>query len=120
MDPTNDSFFMLFDLISLGCGMYILFTYVKLRMAGRLFPNTLLVPKDRSPKDCLDSEAYIRYIQPRLLIIGIFVTLFGLINFLNEFLHLYNYQIGLVLTGVALVALGWYAVCSGKANRKYF
>lgn len=116
----DNSFFMIFDLISLGCGIYILYTYAKLRIAGRLFPNGLLIPKDRSPKDCSDSEGYIRYIQPRLLIIGIFITIFGALTLVNEYLHFMDTNAILASIGVALAVLIWYGVCSGKANRRYF
>ena len=109
MDHMDDSFFMIFDLISLGCGIYLLYTYIKLRMAGRLFPSSLLIPKDRSPKDCKDSAAYIRYIQPRMLMIGILITLFGAVSLVNEYLHF-----------PAFAVVVWYGVCSGKANRRYF
>ena len=116
----SDSFLMIFDLISLMCGVYILYTYVKLRMACRLFPSSLLIPSGKSPKDCLDSEGYIRYMLPRLLIIGIPITLFGMVNLANEYLQLFDYQVGLIMTGVAFVFIVWFAVCTAKANRRYW
>lgn len=120
MDHMDDSFFMIFDLISLGCGIYLLYTYIKLRMAGRLFPSSLLIPKDRSPKDCKDSAAYIRYIQPRMLMIGILITLFGAVSLVNEYLHFLSFYASIGSTFAAFAVVVWYGVCSGKANRRYF
>ena len=116
----DNSFLIIFDLISIGCGGYILYTYLKLHMAGRLFPNSLLVPTGKSPKDCLDSEAYIRYIKPKMLIIGILVTLFGLVSLLTEYLSFFSANVSLILTGVIFVCIIWYGICSGKANRTYW
>lgn len=116
----DNSFFMIFDLISTACGGYILFTWFKLHVAGRLFPNGLLIPNGKSPKDCLDAEAYIRYIKPKMLIIGVIVTAFGLTSLINQYVTLYNSQVGLILTGVIFAAIVWFGVCSSKANRRYW
>ena len=116
----TDGFLMIFDVISLVCGVYILYSYVKLRMAGRLFPNSLLIPSGKSPKDCLDPEGYIQYIQSKLLVVGIPVTVFGIINIINEYMKLFSYQISLIMTGVVLLIIIWFAVCSSKANRRYW
>lgn len=113
-------FTSMFDVISLACGVYILITWFKLHAAGRLFPNSLLIPRDKSPKDCLDPAAYIGYIGPRLLIVGIVVTLSGVAGLLNTWLGLYGFWVGEGIIVLCLAALVWYCICSSRANKKYW
>ena len=116
----ENSFLMFFDLIAIGCGVYMLYTWYKLKLAGRLFPNALLIPKDKSPKSCADPEGYIRYIQPRTLITGIFITVFGIINMVNEYAQFYGLIGSEILVGVNLVVIIWYGVCYSKAVKLYW
>lgn len=116
----DDGFLKLFDLISTACGVYILYTYVKLRMVGRLFPNSLLVPNGQKPSDCVDEAGYIRYLQPRLLIIGAAITLLGLAMLGDGLIYTLSRPVGMVLIGLALAFIIWYGVCSVKANRRYW
>ena len=116
-----DSFFMIFDGIAICFGIYIIFTFVKLKIAGRLFPNALLIPKDQKVNDCQDAQAYIRYIGPRLLILGISVMLYGIGSVI---LDLVTFEgIGIVhlsMTVVALAFLFWFGYCNRKAFQLYW
>ncbi len=108
------------DFISLACGGYILYTWLKLRAAGRLFPNSLLVPRDKTPRDCLDQAAYIRYISPRLLTVGLVITLTSVLGLVNSWLRFYGLWVSEGMIVVCLAALAWYAVCSRRAGRLYW
>lgn len=117
----NDSFLMMFDMISLACGVFCIYTCIKLRQrGGKLFNNSLLIPKGKTEKDCLDEEAYSAYIAPKLMVLGILITLFGAVNLLNEYLNLYGLLVSEILTGCAFVSVVWYAVCNSKANKRYW
>ena len=117
----NDSFMMMFDIISLGCGGYCLFTFMKLHMTrGALFPNSLLIPNGMTPKDCTDPKTYTKYIGPKLLILGIVTAAFGLINMANSYFDLFTLLVSEILTGVALATVIWYGVCSSKANKRFW
>ena len=111
-----DSFFMIFDGIAICFGIYIVFTVIKLKIAGRLFPNMILIPKDKKVSDCRDAQEYIHYIGPRLLILGISVMLFGIGSLILDFVTFEG--IGIVhicMTVIALAFLFWYAYCNRKA-----
>lgn len=116
----DDSFMMFFDLISIGCGCYILYTWLKLRTAGILFPNNLLIPKDKSPKQCKNQEEYIRYILPKTLITGIVITVFGIVSLINEYAKFFGLLGSELLILGSLVAIAWYGVCLGKAGKRYW
>ncbi len=115
-----DGFSSFFDLISLFCGGYILVTWVKLRVAGRLFPNGLLIPKNKTVKDCLDAPGYIRYVSPRLLIVGVIVTLSGVLGLLNGALQLYGVLVSEIFIMICLAVLVWYAICTVRANKRFW
>lgn len=115
-----DGFSSFFDLFSLLCGGYILVTWIKLRVAGRLFPNGLLIPKNKTVKDCADAPGYIRYLSPRLLIVGVIVTLSGVLGLLNETLDLYGVLVSEIIVAVCLTVLIWYAACTVRANKRFW
>ena len=66
----NNSMNDLMNLISVLCGGYCLYTWFRLVREKRLFENGILLPKDRKPEDCVDEDAYIRIIRPKLGILG--------------------------------------------------
>ena len=116
-----DSFFTIFDGIAVCFGIYIIFTVIKLKIAGRLFPNAILIPKDQKVSDCRDAQEYIRYIGPRLLILGIAVTLYGICSVVLDFITFDGISIvHLSMTVVALALIIWYACCNRKAFQLYW
>ena len=116
----DQSFLMMFDFISIGCGVYILYTLIKLQAYGRLFPNSLLIPNGKSPKDCNDPQGYITYLKPRLLILGIFVLLFGLLSLLNESMQFFSFAGTMIFVAVTFAVIAWYGVCSTKTFKRYW
>ena len=123
-------FELYFNIITLACGVYALYTAIKLWKLNKLFPNQLLVPKDAKPGDCLDEEGYVGYVKPRLLILGIVLTVVGGICLADskwqisamlfsgaEKASFYLVEGGIVL---CLVALVWYMFCWTKARKLYW
>lgn len=82
----NNSMNDLMNLISVLCGGYCLYTWFRLVREKRLFENGILLPKDRKPEDCVDEDAYIRIIRPKLGILGLVVFLFGVFSATQYFL----------------------------------
>lgn len=120
----------LFNLITLGYGLYAVYTWFRL-LREPLFSNPLLIPKDQSPRDCLDAETYVAYIRPRTLILGIIAVASGGVGLAGEaagFLTAAAAAIGmdvstfqlLFLVAVPLAVVIWFAVCLARAQRKYF
>lgn len=117
------------NLITLFCGIYCLYTGIKLKMKGELFPNQLLLPKDTKPEDCLDQEGYIAYIAPRLLVAGVIYTLVGVISlvvsrldvtvYFPQYPELASYvnMGGIVLS---LISLVWLVVCWMKSKKLFW
>ena len=115
-------FNMIIDLIGLGCGLYCMYTWLKLTLSGRLFKNSLLVPKEKSVDDCLDEAGYVAYIKPRLGVLAIVTLIYGVSITLNDALAepFMPYPWYLVPLAAVVGVLVWYAVCNSHANRDYF
>ena len=116
----DQSFMMLFDFISIGCGAYILYTFIKLQAYGRLFPNSLLIPNGKQPKDCDDATGYIAYVKPRMLIVGVVVLVFGILSLINESLQFLDFTASMICTGITFLFIVWYGICSSKAFKLYW
>ena len=119
----DSSMFLMLDLVSLGCGLYCLYTWIRLIVEKRLFKNGLLIPKDKTAEDCLDEAGFIAYMKPRLAVLSIVTMLYGVLQLLNDSVlqtPLLNLWQTLALLGVVLAVLVWYAIASSKANREYF
>jgi len=119
------------NMIALGFGVYSLYVVWKLGPENKLFPNGLLVPKDRTVEECLDSESYVQYMKPRTVALGIVLVLEGLFAILNETLGLLVRWFGelsstmnLLLLEIpiiiALVVIIWYSVVLVKAQKMYW
>ena len=111
---------MIFDYISIGCGVYILYTFVKLMIYGRLFANSLLIPSGKKPEDCDDPAGYIAYVKPRLLVVGIVVLVFGIVSLINESLQFFTFAASMASVGFTFLVLIWYGICSSKAYKLYW
>lgn len=94
-----------FNIVGLAAGIYCLYTWFKLKKAGKLFANQLLVPKDAKPEDCLDEEGYIRLMSPCLLLVGLVWGLSGGVGMANGQWHF------LTERGSFYFALGSSIVC---------
>jgi len=116
----DDSFLLIFDYISLACGVYCLYVYMKLRLTKHLFKNSILLPSGKEPKDCLDEEAFVAYMRPKLLVLGIVTFLFGVLCLVDEKFNIYNLLVNEILTGISFLTVVWFGVCSSKANKRYW
>lgn len=119
-----------FDLVTVLCGAYCLFTAIKLRIVGHLFPNQLLIPGDSRPEDCIDEDAYISYIWIRLLIAGAVCLISGVIALVENSWKIITdllpghpdagRYIALVSVGVSIVAVVWVIACWLKAKKLFW
>lgn len=108
----------LLGLFALMCGIYCLYGYYMLKVKGQIV-TTILLPKGVDVKKCKDYKAYCKEAELPLLILGVTVVLYGASD-------LYNTYVGgagvlfLVMLGLMLAALIYFAVQVRKINKKYF
>ena len=128
-----DSFSTILDVLILatifGSGGYALYTYIRLRREWRIFNSVFLTPSECPPDECQDTDAYLEYVQPRLLILSIACFAAGLLFLpvalpnLSEIMNLGTVGYNILLFGAPLtgfVALVWYMFCQGKAAKRFW
>lgn len=110
------------DVVLLGCGVYCLYTWLRLAVTKKLFKNGLLVPKEKKISDCADEQEYIRYMMPPLAAMAVVTMAYGVIMLLNDMVEtpFLPYPWPLAVLAVVLGVLVWYAVRNSHANRDYF
>ncbi len=118
MDDMN----LILDLIALGCGLYCLYTWVRLMIGKRLFPNSILVPKEKKPSDCIDEEGYIAAIRLPMAVVAIVTTLYGAFMFVNE--HLLAQPVpmpwSMLTLAPVLASLVWLTIRLRRAVQDFF
>lgn len=109
----------IWGLIALACGLYCLAGYWKMIKKGEVFQSVLL-PKEVNLKDCKDTKAYIKEAAPKVLILGIVVTLWGICDLACSSLGIDNLAIFWATFVIVIVVLVWFGITTGKLRKKYF
>ncbi len=113
-----DSVWGFIGIIVFGCGIYAIYSFIKMRSTGEINVS-LLLGKDYMYKKCKNKEAYIQKAGPALLLFGLAAFVYGLI----DIVHCYVYPMA-VVDGVGmflfLVVLVWFAVYTTKLKKEYF
>lgn len=107
-----------FGIVGVGAGIYCIYGYM-LMIRKRQIPKGIMLPKDEDPKKCKDVEAYIKMTSTQLLLVGILLVAYGVMEFINTYAVAIPIQIFAVIV-LAMVALVWFAVRTKKANNTYF
>ena len=90
-----------------------------LMIRKRQIPKGIMLPKDEDPKKCKDVEAYIKMTSTQLLLVGVLLVAYGVMEFINTYAVAIPIPIFAVIV-LAMVALVWFAVRTKKANNTYF
>lgn len=113
-----DSMGSFFGIVGVGAGIYCIYGYM-LMIRKRQIPKGIMLPKDEDPKNCKDVEAYIKMTSTQLLLVGILLVAYGVMEFLNTYAVSMTIPTFVVIV-LAMVALVWFAVRTKKANNTFF
>lgn len=117
MDNMN-SIWGFIGIIVLACGIYAVYSFIKMKSTGEINAS-LLLGKDYVYKKCRNKDEYIHRAGPALLIFGIVSSVYGIL----DIIHCYVYSMpaadtaGMVIFFIVLV---WFAVYTSKLKREYF
>lgn len=114
----DDSIFGFVSIIILGCGVYSLYAYIKMKQDGHI-NETLLLGKGYMEYQCKDKEAFMKKAMPAVLLFGIVSTVYGII----DTIHFYFRPMGIVdmiAMVVFLIVLVGYMVYTSKLKKQYF
>lgn len=105
----------------IGCGIYALYTAIRLRRTYMLFPNKFLYPGNCSPDDCADEDGFIDFILPRMTILGVAMLVIGALLAVNQYLRLASgLLIDLVTVIVPFGCFVWYILVQRKAAKLFW
>ncbi len=105
----------------LGCGIYGLYTVIKLRRTYLLFPNKFLYPGGCKPEDCLDGDGFIDYILPRLTVLSIVMLILGIAFALNTYVFkITNWWIDIATILLPFGTFVWYIFIHRKAAKDFW
>lgn len=117
MDDMNNMFGFV-SVMVLGCGIYALYAYFKMKKDGHI-NETLLLGKSYSEYMCKDKEAFLGKSLPAVLAFAVVSLVYGAI----DVVHCYVRPLGMidVVSGVIFLAVViWYMVYTTKLKKKYF
>ena len=107
---------MVLEFLLFGCGLYLLFTIIKMKSSGEI-PATLVNKRFDIAKH-LDSEGYIKYMFPRGLVFGFLLSGSSAMMILANFIQISPYVM-LFVQLAYLVGVVYYAVITIKAQKKF-
>ena len=104
--------------IVFACGIYAVYSYIKMKTGGEINASILL-GKDFVYKKCKDKDAYIKKAGPALLIFGFTALAYGVL----DIIRCYVYPMQAVDTAAMIVffiVLVWFAVYTARLRNKYY
>lgn len=113
----ND-FTAILSIIILGSGIYCLYAAYMLKAKG-VINKTILLGKDVDVKKCKDKDGYIKYVFPKVLLLGIVALIYAAVDLING----YVVKIAIPWMIMMVVFLGvliWFGAVTSKASRRYF
>ncbi len=117
----TDMMDLLMIVLLIGCGVYAMFSALKLRKLSYLFPNSFIYPGNCKPDDCTDAPGFIIYIFPRLMILGAGMLVFGILFLLaTKVLGMVTLWVNIVSVVLPLALFGWYIVVQRRAAKRFW
>lgn len=114
-----DSLGVVFDLIMfLGCA-YCGYSWFWMRQNGRIHKNPILITQRTAIEDCKDTQGYLRYISPRLLVFSIVGVFFGGVNLYGNYRGLPP-EVWLLAIGILLVNIIWFAFVIHQSVKRFW
>ncbi len=115
----TNSVFSFMDILVVACGVYVLYLYVEMVKGGKIRENMLL-PKGLNVKKCKDINAFIRYIGPKQLILGISALLCGAAGLLQDFTTYVSPPVYLCTLFLFFACAIWYTFVMKKAVKMFW
>ena len=115
----------IFDFISLmflGCGLYCLYGWYKMKISGEI-NEVLLLGKHANAGKCKDKKAYLSKVMPAVLIFGIVTTIYGGVDALNLFVFDRDPTVTIIdniLMGIFGITFIWYIIYTSRLRKQFF
>lgn len=113
---TQMDFILVFDVIILLLGIYIIFSGIKMNMEKTV--PTLFLSRDEVSR-CRDTEGMVKFLFPRTLIFGGISALFGVQGLYNDVTGAMSDWVNLVMMLIFLAAWVWFSMALRKGKETY-
>lgn len=111
------NYMVIFDLIILGLGIYLLYTSVQMKKKGEI--STLIVNSEEIPK-CRDKQGFIDFMYKKTLILAIVALVFGILAGISDGIHSFGKYFTIGADVIFVVTWLWFIVEQRKGREKYF
>lgn len=113
-----DSIWGFVGILVLACGVYAVYSLIRMRTSGEINAS-LLLGKEYMYKKCKDKEGFIQKASPALLLLGIVAIAYGIIDTVNCYVYPMPKLDAAGMT-VFFLVLVWFAVYTAKIKKQYF
>lgn len=106
----------------IGCGLYAIYTAIRVKREYMFFENKFLLPGNCKPEDCTDPEGFFDFIAPRMLFFGISLILCGILDAFVVYMvrgHGIGWMYWLQMVPVMAV-LVWFVLFQKKASKEFW
>jgi hypothetical protein len=107
---------VIFDVILLFLGLYIMMTSVRMKKDGQV--STLFVTREELSR-CRDMAGFVTYLYPRAMVFGVVSILFGIQGLYNDLVQAMAGWVNGLMVVLFLAAWGWFSVSLRKGKEKY-
>lgn len=114
----TNSLFSFMDILIVGCGGYLLYTWWLLMFRGEIRKGVLI--PDGAEVRCRDLEGYKKFIGWKLLLFAASCLVCGILGLINDYVTVLSSYVYLVLTAVFMAVLIWFTRNAKKAEKIYF
>ena len=112
---------IVYIIVMLLAGVYILSAVLKMRREGELVPNRLIYPNYCPLSDCLDPEGFYAFILPRASILSIALLVFGAFFAVTKLVPaLRVLWLNVLLLVVPFVLIIWFSIVLRKAKKRFW
>lgn len=108
----------IFGFIGLACGIYCLYGFFMLKYK-KIINRTILLPKGVDAEKCKDLEGYSREASLPMLLLGVIVTAYGVVDLYNTYVQR-SPELFMIMLLAVILALFGFAVAIRRCNKKYF
>lgn len=104
----------------IGCGIYSIYSYMIQRKSRKLLANKIICPGNCEAKKCKEPEAFLTFILPKTLTLGIGLLVFGALFVLDHFFGGNNLLVTILLMVLPTALFFWYVAMQRKAAERFW
>ena len=107
-------------IIMSGCAIYCLYIWFTEHKNTKLPDNKLMYQPNCERRKCKDPAGYMKYIMPKVLILGILLVLIDVVIFVDSVLELNFAPLTIALMVLPIAVLVWYVMVLRKGAKRFW